>query len=251
MRTLIENSTLTCRAHWGLPLDGPVAMPSDAVLVTLSLQERETFFDGANHAEFITQRMVAADPRSSACAVRVFHYRTARAGQVCGTLHIGSSTPLGPLTNATSPEAPSVTQGAQRDNSADCGRPARPDNIEGLPRIDAGAGVRCVWQLDILANTMRGLGITVPGHKDSSPLDFCLYEGQPNYVHRGKQTPVVVRVSGQPELDRMNILHGGTTAQLGQQLLSLSDGKAIAPSRFSADAVRAHVSQPAITVLGD
>jgi hypothetical protein len=49
----------------------------------------------------------------------------------------------------------------------------------------------------------------------------------------------------------MNAAHGGTTALLGQKLLSLTDGAPIPAGRFSPEAVRAHVSQPAITPVED
>jgi hypothetical protein len=251
MKKFIELSTLACRGQKGLPLDAPITYPADASLAKLRLQERETFFDGANHAEYQTQRMVAADPRSGDCAVRVFHYRTARAGQVCGTFHRSSSTLLGPLLNTTDPQGPDVSHSVQRDSQAGCGRPAKAHDTDGLPRADAGMGVRCVWQLDIVAKSMRTAGMHAPGHSDDTSMDTCLYERQPAYFHNGKRLPVIVRISGRPELDVMNAAHGGTSALLGQQVVSLSDGAPIAARRFSPEAVRAHVSQAAITGVGD
>lgn len=251
MKKFIELSTLACRGHKGLPLEAPIRMPSDTTLGKLKLQEREVFFDGARQAEYETQRMVAADPRSGDCAVRLFHYRTARAGQVCGEFHHGNTTLLGHLINTTEPQAPEVRQRTQRDSQAGCGKPAKPYDITGLPEADAGAGQRCVWQLDILAKTMRAAGMQAAGHSDDTRMDTCLYQRQPAYFHNGKRTPVIVRISGRPEQDPMNAAHGGTTALLGQKLLSLTDGTPIPAGRFSPEAVRAHVSQLAITPVED
>jgi hypothetical protein len=249
MKKFIELSTLACRGHKGLPLDAPIRMPSDTTLAKLRLQEREVFFEGAQHAEYETQRMVAADPRTGDCAVRLFHYRTARAGQVCGNFHHGNTTLLGHLVNTTEPQPPEVRQRTQRDSQAGCGKPAKPQDITGLPDADAGAGQRCVWQLDIVAKTLRAAGMKAAGHSDDTAMDTCLYQRQPAYFHNGKRTPVIVRISGRPELDPMNTAHGGTTALLGQKLLSLTDGAPIPAGRFSAEGVRAFVGQAAITAV--
>lgn len=251
MKKFIELSTLACRGHKGLPLDAPIRMPSDTTLAKLRLQEREAFFDGANHAEYDTQRMVAADPRTGDCAVRLFHYRTARAGQVCGDFFHGNTTLLGHLINITEPQPPEVRHRNQRDSQAGCGKPAKPYDITGLPEADAGAGQRCVWQLDIVAKTMRAAGMKATGHSDDTAMDTCLYQRQPAYFHNGKRTPVVVRISGRPSLDPMNPSHGETTALLGQKLLKLTDGAPIPASRFSPESVRAFVGQAAITAVDE
>lgn len=251
MKKFIELSTLACRGHKGLPLDAPIRMPADATLAKLRLQEREAFFDGARQAEYQTQRMVAADPRTGDCAVRLFHYRTARAGQVCGEFQHGSSTLLGHLINTTEPRPPETSYRSQRDGQAGCGRAAKAYDIAGLPAADAGNGLRCVWQLDILAKSMRALGSYPPGHTDDTGMDTCLYQQQPAYFHNGKRTPIIVRISGRPDQDPMNAAHGGTTALLGQKLLQLTDGTPIPASRFSPEAVRAYVGQLAITAVDD
>ena len=251
MKKFIELSVLACRGHKGLPLNAPIPMPADATLAKLRLLEREELFDGAQHAEYTTQRMVAADARSGDCPVRLFHYRTARAGQRCGDMHHADSTLMGPLIDVIQPEGPAVTQRTQRDSLAGCGRPNKPMDTAGLPLADAGQGVTCVWQLDVVAKSWRALGRTSPGHTDSTAQDTCLYSKQPAYFHNGKRQTVVVHISGRPEIDPMNQVHGVASALLGQNLVQLTDGTPIAARRFTAAAAWAHVSQPAITAVSD
>ena len=252
MKKFIELSTLACRGQKGLPLDAPIHYPSDDTLAKLRLQEREEFFEGPPTTPSTApsawwQQTRAAATARCACSTTAPPVRAR-----CAAASTAVAAPCSAnLIDASAPQAPEVRHSVQRDSQAGCGRPAKAHDIEGLPRAEAGQGVRCVWQLDIVAKSMRAVGLNAPGHSDATAMDTCLYERQPAYFHNGKRTPVIVRISGRPELDAFNAVHGETSALLGQQVVTLGDGTLIPAHRFSPEAVRAYASQPAITGFGD
>lgn len=248
----IALSVEACRIGKHLPVDAPVKMPSDETLAKLAIVESEEFFDGANHATFNTTRMVWADPRSGSCELKLFHERHAWAGQQCGSGTSGGTTSMGALIDFDHPAPPHVDVGAKAASRAGCGRKARLYDVEGLRAEDAGQGARCVWQADIIAKSMRAVGINATGHeKDGSAVDFCLYERQPIYVFNGHHETVVLKSSGGRPDDVMNQLMGMDSAFLNHKLVEFSDGTPIAAERFSAEAVRRFLEQPAITAVSD
>ncbi|MFO1337615.1 MAG: hypothetical protein U1F53_05170 [Burkholderiaceae bacterium] len=122
----------------------------------------------------------------------------------------------------------------------------------GLAAEDAGLGVRCVWESDIIAKSLQSVGVQAPGHqKDSPAIDFCLYERQPAYVVKGHSETVVLKSAGGSPSDVMNQLMGLSSAYMNHRLVDFSDGKPIPAERFSPEAVRRFVEQPAITAVGD
>lgn len=245
-------SVEACRVIKQLPGGAPVQMPSDATLARLAIAETDEYFDGANHAVFNTSRLVWADPRSGSCELRVFHERHAWAGQECGAGFWGGTTLLGALVDMSQPAPPQVETGIRAAALAGCGRRAHRYDTSGLQSEDASLGVRCVWESDIIAKSLRAVGVSAPGHaKDSPAIDFCLYERQPAYVVQGHSETVVLKSAGGSPSDVMNQLMGLSSAYMNHRLVDFSDGTPIAPERFSPDAVRRFVEQPAITAVGD
>lgn len=239
-----------CRAVKGLPLGAPFQMPSDTFLAGLAIAEEDEYFDGANHASYATSRMVSADPRSGSCELRLFHERHAWAGQECGNGTLGSTTLMGHLIDASQPEPPNAIVKPQAASRAGCGRPAHAYDADGLAREDAGLGVRCVWHSDVIAKSMRAVGMQAKGHDPDSPaMDFCLYDKQPTYVFNGHRETVVLKSRGGKPDDVMNRLMGLDSGYLNHRLVDFSDGPPIPAERFSADAVRRFVEQPQITGL--
>ncbi len=248
----IAASVEGCRAFKQLPVGAPVKMPSDADLAQLAIVESDEYFDGANHATYNTTRMIWADPRSGSCELKLFHERHAWAGQECGSGTSGGTTSLGKLIDLEHPEPPNVHVRSQAASRAGCGRKPPSYEVDGLPQEDAGSGARCVWHSDIIAKSMRAAGMNAKGHdRDSPAADFCLYARQPIYVFNGHHETVVLKSSGGMQGDVMDQLMGLNTAFLNHQLVGFSDGPPIAAERFSAEAVRRFVAQPAITAVGD
>lgn len=248
----IALSVEACRAAKKLPPGAPIQMPSNGYLAKLAIAEVDEYFDGANHASYETSRMVWADARSGSCELKLFHERHAWAGQECGNGTLGGTTLLGPLVDMDHPEPPNATVQAQAASRSGCGRKAKAYEVEGLSAEDAGSGARCVWQADIIAKSMRAIGMNAKGHDPGSPeIDFCLYEKQPIYVFNGHHETVVLKSKGGQAGDVMNQLMGVNSAYLNHRLVEFSDGPPIAAERFSAAAVRRFVEQPQITALGD
>ncbi len=245
-------SVEACRVVKQLPAGGPVQLPSDATLARLAIAETDEYFDGPNHAVFNTSRLVWADPRSGSCELRVFHERHAWAGQECGLGFWGGTTLLGALVDMSQPAPPLVETGTRAASLAGCaGRATRYDTA-GLAAEDAGLGVRCVWESDIIAKSLQSVGVQAPGHqKDGPTIDFCLYERQPAYVVKGHSETVVLKSAGGLPSDVMNQLMGLSSAYMNHQLVDFSDGNPIPAERFSPDAVRRFVDQPAITAVGE
>lgn len=240
-----------CRVIKGLPPGTPFKMPSDDDLAKLAVSEDDEYFDGANHATYRTTRMIAPDPRSGHCELKVFHERHAWAGQACGSGTLGSTTLMLPLTDMEHPEPPRPTVEAQPASRDGCGRKARVYDIEGLPTEDAGLGQRCVWHADVLAKSVRALGVTAKGHDPDGPAaDFCLYQKQPAYVFNGHRQTVVLKSSGGRPEDALNQVTGLPAGHLNTRLVDFSDGRPIAPERFTAAAVRRFVEQAQITTVG-
>ena len=248
----IAVSVEACRTAKHLPVGAPFSMPPDGYLAKLAIAESDEYFDGANHATYNTTRVVWADPRSGSCELKLFHERHTWAGQECGSGASGGTTLLSALIDMEHPEPPNATVSTKPASRAGCGRKAKPYDVEGLPAEDAGLGVRCVWHSDIIVKSMRAAGMNAKGHdKDSPAVDFCLYQRQPIYVFNGHHETVVLKSSGGKESDVMNQLMGMESAFMNHKLVEFNDGAPIAGERFSAEAVRRFVAQPAITSVGD
>ncbi|MFO1340239.1 MAG: hypothetical protein U1F53_18765 [Burkholderiaceae bacterium] len=245
-------SVEACRTAKKLPLGGPFKLPADDYLAKLNIVESDEYFDGANHAAYNTYRKVAADPASASCELALFHERHAWAGQECGQATHGGSTSVARLLDYDHPAPPGIEVGTVAASRAGCGRKAKAYDVDGLPQEDTGLGARCVWDSDVIAKSMRAAGLPAEGHKKDSPAaDFCLYVRQPIYVHNGHHELVVLKSSGNTQGDVLDELLGESTAYLNHRLLSFTDGTPIPAERFSAQAVRIFLSQPAKTPLGD
>jgi hypothetical protein len=247
MKSAIEISVSACRAFKKLPGGGPVQMPPDAALAQVALIELEEYFDGAKHARYETSRVVWADPNSASCEVKIFHARHAIVEQMCGSQTRGATTLLGFMIDMEHPVPPNVSVTAGWASRAGCGRPARKLDLDGLPTESAGAA-RCVWNADIIAKKLRALGARTTGHQPGSgQADFCLYERRPHYVHDGHDERVVLKGEGFAKGGPLDRLSAGVATATNDRLVGFTDGSAIPAERFSEAALRAFVSQPAVT----
>lgn len=248
LQNFVQLSVEACRAAKGLPLNAPVTLPSAATLAKLKVVESEEYFDRSQHARYQTQRRIAADPRSGSCELRLFIHRSAVAETMCANQVRGNTTLLGELMDYNQPAPPEVRVQAGQGSRAGCGRPARGYDTEGLPREDAGKGVQCVWQQDVMAKTMLSAGLKgAEGHKPGDKsADFCLFAKQPVYLHNGQRKLVVVKSSANTQEDVGDQLLGEATAYFNHQLDELTDNRPIPAGVFTEAEVRRFVSQPAI-----
>lgn len=252
MRKLIEVSVLACRAVKKLPLDAPMALPSEKLLSQLLVTETDEYFDGARYASYSAQRRVAPDPASGDCELKVFITRSAWAGQICGGAGVGGhTTALNALTDAENPKPAKVTDTDHAMSRAGCGKKAKVYDLAGLPVEDAGRA-NCVWSQDILARSMKAAGLPATGHKDGArAIDACLYAKQPIYSHDGHHLRVVLKTSASTEGDVADSLHGEITAYANERLDGFSDGSPIDPYKFSAASIQSFLAQPVRVPLGD
>lgn len=252
MRKLIEVSVRACRAVKKLPLDAPMALPSDKLLSQLLVTETDEYFDGDRYASYSAQRRVAPDPASADCELRVFITRSAWAGQICGGAGVGGhTTALNALTDAENPKPAKVTDNNTAMSRSGCGKKAKTYDVAGLPVQDAGRA-SCVWSSDHLARSMKAAGLPASGHKDDSrAADACLYVKQPIYSHDGHQLRVVLKTSASTEGDVADSLHGEITAYANERLDGFSDGSPIDPYKFSNASVQSFLAQPVKVPLGD
>lgn len=252
MRKLIEVSLLACRTVKKLPLDAPMALPSEKLLSQLLVTETDEYFDGAHYASYSAQRRVAPDPASGDCALKVFISRSAWAGQICGGPGVGGrTTDLNALTDAENPKPAKVTDTDNPMSRSGCGKKAKVYDVAGLPVEDAGRA-SCVWSNDILARSMKAAGLPATGHKEGSrEIDVCLYAKQPLYLHDGHHLRVVLKSSASTEGDVADSLHGEITAYANERLDGFSDGSPIDPYKFSAASIQSFLAQPVKVPLGD
>jgi hypothetical protein len=251
MRRLVEVSILACRAVKKLPLNAPMSLPSEKLLSQLLVRETDEYFDGANYASYSAERLVAPDPASGDCQLKVFITRGAWAGQICGGPGVGGdTTALNALTDVENPKPAKVTDTNTAMSRAGCGKKAKVYDVAGLPVEDAGLA-SCVWSNDHLARSMKAAGLPATGHKeDSRAIDACLYVKQPIYSHDGHHLRVVLKRSVSTEGDVADSLHGMITAA-NERLDGFSDGSPIDPYKFSAASIRSFLAQPVKLPLGD
>lgn len=241
----IKTSSVACRLVKNLPAVEP-KLPSDDYLAKLAIFEDEQLFDGAKWAHYETQRSVAADA-TAGCALRLFVARAARIEDTCTSTVIAATPLMGELVDLEHPstEAPSFMQEADERS---CNQKAKSLDLTGLPRIDAGHGVQCVWYAAVIARAMAKAGLA---SSPSSATDFCVYAKLPEYVYRGISRQVVVKIKAstisQTGFDIATAF--GEVAATSQELTDFSDGTAIPASRFTAAAAKAFVAQPTRTGL--
>lgn len=252
LRQWITASLGGCAAKLGMQTPPVPPKLTDAELGQFMVRRQEELFSGAHWAIYDTERTIGADVRNG-CQLTVFTRRRAESEQQCEDHQGWGNATLGQMMDLDNPVEGSPTpQAASKQHG--CTRIGRGIDPEGLPQDKAGS-VACVWRADILGQKLEALsgklGNNRPkaGHKPGS-YDTCLYAKTPEYRNAGGRRPVIVKTQA-PELVGQTGVVFHVTEQNALELERLGDGESIPVDRFSASALRAFVSQPTRTLLGD
>jgi hypothetical protein len=232
-----------CRIIMHLPPQPPV-LPSDAFLARFVVLEQEDLFDGKRRAEYITQRQIAPDA-TSGCKLVVFAQRNATAYLICSHRILGSTPLLAETIDFENPSSAPPTVTEETLSVSTCNSKFRVKDSTGLPLIEAGGGVRCFWNGDLIARQMAKIsgGEAVP----PKGFDICLYEALPTYYYLGSSEPVILmtHILGEPKGGSANErIFGESAAPSHMNLKSFSATEAIPQIRFERPAVETFLNLP-------
>lgn len=250
LRQAIIASQGGCAARLQLPMPAFPAALTEGVLARFMVRRQEEYFSGARWAQYDTERTIFADP-AQGCQLATLTRRRAESEINCRDRQAAGNPTLGELMQPGGPQRPLVSEFKSPGHQG-CSNSRQPLNLQGAV-VDTSGPAPCIWRGALLAQRWQALaaklGRPVGGEAGES-FDTCLSADMPEYITEAGRRPVVL-------MHRLPPLKGGTgqtlhtTEQRPLLLDKLQKGEAIAEQRFSAEALRAFVSQPVISALGD
>lgn len=236
-----------CRRAQGLAPTDTLALPA---LDKLNLTETEELFDGERHAVYRTTTFLAPDA-TQGCALAAFTERSVDIETSCGTKLRGMTTPVRELidTQARTPFAVTIENDPPVGAGCDKRQPAQAP--AGLPVEQLPGGASCVWNHAMAARQLDARAAVQPGPA-ADGFDTCVHAKHPVYPYSdasGQPLSVVLRSHAPRSLEAVQML-GASNDMGAENLVSYTEGSAIAPSRFTRGDAEAFLNQPHKRALG-
>ncbi|MEO6279429.1 hypothetical protein [Roseateles sp.] len=224
-------------------------LPSAAEIASWVTVEQEEIYAGEQAANFSTLALVWPD-QTKGCRLMLFKQLSAKTETLCGASYAGSARAGTPGEQGTTSDAKAPNfSGEQLEGGPEGAKQCRTDASKKRDTSDLAQGVtrgghRCYWV------GMDGTPGTGPVEPRERGVHACVH---PRYfdgtLPQGKDglTLRSVRVFGPGEKVNDHLKFGMPESDaMRMEAEVVEDGQAIAPSRFSHEAVEAYVRQPLV-----